>query len=127
MTTQNARLLEGNTSAVPMPSGKPELVSSAEHKTRIVYCNREAAHVLRKVVLGGVEGKSTLCNSHASALICSGQEHCSPVAHEIARAVWTSGSKSCNCVGCSHAQYCTPHPQQSMRFCTKAYSKEAAE
>ena len=99
VTTQNARLLEGNTSAVPMPSGKPELMSSVGHKTMIAYRISEAAHVLRKVVLGGMEGISTLCNSHASALICSGQEHCSPGAHEIARAVWTSGSKCCNCVG----------------------------
>ncbi len=56
VTTQNARLLEGNTSAVPMPSGKPELMSSVGHKTMIAYRNSEAARVLRKVVLGGVEG-----------------------------------------------------------------------
>ena len=56
VTTQNARLLEGNTSVVPMPSGKPELMSSEGHKTMIAYRNSEAAHVLRKVVLEGVEG-----------------------------------------------------------------------
>ena len=48
VTTQSARLLEGNSSAVPMPSGKPELMASVGHKTMIAYRNSEAAHVLRK-------------------------------------------------------------------------------